>query len=267
MTTLSYRVATTQRQLDDAVRIRWDVFGRELGMLDGALVKVPREVNSFDTLETTVHIIVYADDEPVATSRLLLPNPEVARLTGGRLGIDLERKVELSDVGGAGQVFAEITRFCVLNAWRRGETLLWLQAGVYQESRRLGVTHWLASANMETDSAEDARILFLVAAHRGLLSTQWRARALSSPRPPESPSTPVYTPDERERAHRGQLEGLRLSPVLSLFSRKVGARFIAEPLYDAGFRRFSLPLVVALNEIPASTLALFDAVTVQASHA
>src|SRR5687767_11571686 len=33
MTTLSCRVATTQRQLDDALRIRWPVFGKELGLL------------------------------------------------------------------------------------------------------------------------------------------------------------------------------------------------------------------------------------------
>jgi L-ornithine Nalpha-acyltransferase len=267
MTILSCRVATTQRQLDDAVRIRWDVFGRELGLLDGTTMKAPREVNCFDTLETTVHVIVYADGAPVATSRLLLPNPEVARITGGRLGIDLEQKVDLTGVGGTDLVFAETTRFCILKNWRHSETLLWLQAGLYQESRRRGVTHWIASANMETDSAEDARILFQVASHQGLLSTRWRARTLACPKSPDAPSAPVYTPGQRERARRGQLEGLRLTRVLSLFARKMGARFIAEPLYDARFRRFSLPLVAALDEIPASTLALLDAVTAQASHA
>ena len=264
MTILSCRIAATQRQLDDALRIRWEVFGQELGLLDGVHMKVPREVNGFDTLETTVHLVVYADDVPVATSRMLLPNAEVARRAGGRLGLELEQKVDLAGVDGACGLFAETTRYCVLKAWRTPETLLRLQAGLYQESRRRGVTHWIAAANTETDSAEDVRILYQVAHHQGLLSERWRVCPRASPASPAEPCARLYTPEERERARQGRLDGLRLPRVLALFARKMGARFIAEPLYDAGFRRFSLPLVAALDEIPARTLSLFDAVTLRA---
>jgi hypothetical protein len=52
-----------------------------------------------------------------------------------------------------------------------------------------------------------------------------------------------------------------------LFARKMGARFIAEPLYEAGFRRFTLPLIAALDEIPASTLARFNALENGTCHA
>jgi hypothetical protein len=259
MTTLSCRVATTQRQLDDALRVRWAVFGAELGLLGAAVPPAPREVNCFDTLETTVHLIVYADDLPVATSRLLLPNPEVALITGGRLGIDLERKLDLAGVGGPGLLFAESTRFCILKAWRHSEALLWLQAGLYEESRHRGVSHWIASANTETDCAEDARIVFQVAAHQGLVSPRWRVRAHEPSVCPDELAAPLYTPSERARARQGWLDGLRMPRVLSFFAHKMGARFIAEPLYDAGFRRFSLPLVAALDEIPTRTLARFEA--------
>lgn len=259
MTILSCRVAATQRQLDDALRVRGAVFGTELGLLGSRAATTLREVNGFDTLETTVHLVVYADERPVATARLLLPNPEVARATGEHLGIDLERKLDLSGVGGPGLMFAESTRFCVLKEWRQSEALVWLQAGLYAESRRRGVTHWIASANMETDSAEDARLIFQVAAHQGLVSQRWRARAHTPPEPPATPSTFHFTPSERARARQGQLEGLRMPRVLSFFAHKMGARFIAEPLYDEGFHRFSLPLVAALDEIPARTLARFDA--------
>jgi hypothetical protein len=266
MTALTCHIATTQHQLDDALRVRWEVFGTELELLERPVYAVPRENNGFDTLATTAHVIVYADDVPVATARLLLPNPEVARATGGRLGIDLENKVDLSDLGGPGMVFAETTRFCILKEWRHSAVLMWLYAGLYQESRRRGVTHWIASANTETDSAEDARILFQVAARQGLLSTRWRARTLAYPKSPETPAAPIYTPEERERARQGQFEGLCLSRVLSLFSGKMGARFIAEPLYDARFRRFSLPLVAALDDVPASTREFFDKITARASR-
>lgn len=266
MTTLTCHIATTQQQLDDALRVRWEVFGAELELLGRTAHTVPRENNGFDTLATTAHVIVYAEGVPVATTRLLLPNPEVARATGGRLGIDLESKVDLSDLGGPEMVFAETTRFCILKDWRHSAVLMWLHAGLHQESRRRGVTHWIASANTETDSAEDARILFQVAAHQGLLSTRWRARTLAYPSSPEAPTAPLYTPEERERARQGRFEGLRLPRVLSLFSGKMGARFIAEPLYDACFRRFSLPLVSALEDVSASTRALFDKMTVRTSR-
>ncbi|WNG18282.1 GNAT family N-acetyltransferase [Cystobacter fuscus] len=265
MTPLSCRVATTQRELDDALRIRWAVFGAELGLLGSTLPPAPREVNCFDTLETTVHLIVYAGDAPVATSRLLLPNAEVARAMGGRLGIDLERKLDLSAMEGPGLVFAETTRLCILKSWRNSEAILWLQAGIYRESRRRGVTHWIASANMDTDWAEDARLAAQVACHQRLMSPHWRARALAPQTPPAVAHTPIYTELERERARQGRLEGLRLPRVLSFLARRMGARFIADPLYDSGFRRFSLPLVAALDEVPARTLTHFESLNVRES--
>jgi L-ornithine Nalpha-acyltransferase len=250
-------VASTQRQLDDALRVRWAVFGGEMHLL-GAPPPARREVNCFDTLETTVHLVVYAQGRPVATTRLLLPNAEVARENGTRLGIDLEQKFDLSTVGGPGQLFAETTRYCVLREWRGSEVLLCLQSALYQESRRRGVTHWIASANTETDSPEDARLALRVAAHRGLVSERWHVRAHAPGAPPAEPLAPLYSPEERLRAREGRLDGLRLPRTLSFFASKLGARFIGEPLFDAHFRLHSLPLVAALDEIPASTLAHFE---------
>jgi len=264
---LSCRVATTKHELDDALRVRYAVFGKEERLLEGPVPPAPREVDCFDTLETTVHLVVYANDTPVATVRLLLPNPEVARTTGGVLGIDLEQKLDLSGVGGPGLVFAESTRFCILKEWRHSEVLMHLQAGLYKESRRHGVTHWIAAANMETDVAEDARIVYQLAAHQGLVSPRWHVAPREDTASPSHPTAPLYTPSQRARAQEGKLEGLRMPRVLSLFARKMGARFIAEPLYNAGFQRFTLPLIAVLEEIPPSTLAHFEALDEDASHA
>jgi len=267
MTSMHCRVATTQRELDDALRLRWAVFGGELQLISGKAPPSRREVSCFDTLETTVHLIVYADREPVATLRMLLPNPEVARAIGGQLGLELEQKLDLSGVVGPGRVFAETARFCVLEQWRRSEAVARLQAGIHEESRRRGVTHWIAAANLDTDSAEDARLIYQVAAHRGWLSPRWRVRVPVPAEAPAIPSDPFYTPVERARARQGQLDGLRMPRAPILFARKMGARFIAEPLYEAGFRRFTLPLIAALDEIPASTLARFNALENGTCHA
>ncbi|MBZ4414707.1 GNAT family N-acetyltransferase [Myxococcus sp. XM-1-1-1] len=259
MTSMHCRVATTQRELDDALRIRWAVFGGELRLLGGKPSPTRREVSCFDTLETTVHLVVYADRAPVATLRMLLTNPEVALATGGRLGVEMEQKLDLSSLVGPGRVIAETARFCVLEQWRHTEAVAHLQAGIYAESRRRGVTHWVAAANMDTDSHEDARLIACVAEHRGWVSPRWRVRSTVPHESPAIPRSPFYTPAERERAGQGLLAGLRMPRAPSLFARKMGARFVGQPLYDASFHRFTLPLVAALDEIPASTLERFRA--------
>lgn len=260
MTSLDCLVASTQRQIDDALRVRWQVFGEELRLIGGPGPAAPREVNCFDTLETTLHIVVYAGSQPVATARLLLPNAEVARAAHGRLGIDLEQKFDLSCVGGPDLLLAESTRFCVVRDYRRSDVLVRLQSSLYQESRRRGVTHWIASANTETDSAEDAALLYQVAHSKGLVHPSWHVRALEPSQPPPIPVAPLYTPSERERARLGRMDSLRLPRTLGLFAHKLGARFLGEPFYDTHFRRYSMPLIAALADVPASTLALFDAV-------
>ncbi len=261
MTSIHCRVATTQRELDDAVRVRWSVFGAELGLMTGWMPPSRREVSCFDTLETTVHLVVYADRKPVATLRLLLPNPEVADAIGGRLGFELEQKLDLSSVVGPGMVLAETSRFCVLDRWRHSEVVARLHAGLHEESLRRGVTHWIASANLDTDSREDALLSCQVAAYRGWMSPRWRVEVPAPVEAPAIPFNPYYTPMERLRAQHGLLAGLRVPRAPALFARKMGARFISEPLYDASFRRFTLPLIAALDEIPRSTLARFDALS------
>jgi hypothetical protein len=203
----------------------------------------------------------------VATSRLLLPNAEVARTSGQRLGIELEQKLDLGPIDAPGMRLAETTRYCVMRGWRGSEVLLRLQAEMYRESRRRGVTHWIASANTETDCAQDALIAFQVAARMRWVSPHWRVMPHEKSPAPEAPEAPLYTPDERLRACTGRFDGLRLPRTLSLFARKLGARFISEPLYDARFRRFSTPLIAGLDAIPASMRAWFDAVPEGASRA
>ena len=261
MRTLHCLVATTQKHLDDALRVRWTVFGSELGLLETHPPAL-REVHCFDTLETTLHFIVYDDQRAVATARLLLPNPEVASTTGRPLGIDLEQKLDLSSLCVPGVSPAETTRYCVLRRWRGSEALLLLNAAMYQESRRLGVSHWVAAANMETDSLEDARLVCHVAAREGLVSKRWRVEPRVHPEGPQEPVAPLYSPQQRQRAREGTLDGLRLPRTLGLFARKLGARFVGDPLFDTQFRRYALPLVSALDDIPPSTLAHFEALTV-----
>ena len=248
MQKIQYFIARTRAQLDDALRVRFKVFGEEMGLLGAQSPLVPREINAFDTLSTTTHFIAYAGAEPIATVRLLLPNPEVARETGDRFGIDLESKFDLSPLFAPGVVLAETTRFCVRREWRGSGVVMQLYEQMREESLRQGVTHWVASANTETDSMEDAVLIHKVAQHLGLVRHPCRVSPKIKAPPPAVPSAPYYTPEERRRGHGGDFTGLRLPRTLSLFAYGMGARFTGEPIYDPHFRRFSIPLLVSLGE-------------------
>ncbi|WP_318784782.1 GNAT family N-acetyltransferase [Myxococcus xanthus] len=140
MPSMTCRVVTTQQELDDALCVRWVVFGGELRLMAGQELPTQREVNGFDKLSSTVHLVVYVEHEPVATVRILLPNPEVASATGGVLGVEMEHRLDLTGLVEPGQVVAEAARFCVHRQRRHSDAVVLLQAAFYAESRRRGVT-------------------------------------------------------------------------------------------------------------------------------
>ncbi|HZF48358.1 MAG TPA: GNAT family N-acetyltransferase [Polyangiaceae bacterium] len=241
--TLRCTIATTKRELDHALKLRWQVFSGEMRLLAPTSPLVEREVDLFDTLESTVHFLVYSDETPVGTVRLLFPSEEVADANRWRIGIDLERKFDLDSLVAPGVRFAEATRLCILRERRRGAVLALLVEAMRRESMRRGVTHWVAAANTETDSKEDAHITYRVAESIGLVSERWRVTPRIVAPPPPVPLRPFYGPLERERAARDEMAGLRLPKPLALYALKMGARYVGEPTYDARFRAFSMPLV------------------------
>jgi putative hemolysin len=163
MGSIQCRIAETRREIDDALRVRWAVFGEELDLL-AARPPAPREVDAFDTLETTLHFVAYDEGLPIATARLLLPSPEVALARGGRLGLDLETKFDLRELCAPGLALAETTRVCILAPYRSSGAADALGAAMRRESLERGVTHWVAAANAETDAPEDALLILDVAA-------------------------------------------------------------------------------------------------------
>lgn len=247
-------IAETRKQLDDALHVRWQVFGEEMGLFAGPTPPAPRESDCFDTLDTTIHVVAYAGGEPVATARLLLPNAKVARDGGKRFGIDLEWKFDLGGLDRPGVALAETTRFCVLRAFRRSCAVAALHGAMWSESRRLGITHWVASANTETDCMEDARIIHRVAGRMGLVSPYFLVEPRINAPPPAEPRAPFYDLEERRRAREGDLTGLRLPRTLAVFACRMGARFTGEPIYDPRFRMCSMPLIDALE--PAEELSV-----------
>jgi L-ornithine Nalpha-acyltransferase len=252
-------IAKTEREIIDAQRLRWEVYGEEEGLLPRSVCEGGREIDALDDRESTIHFLVYAGQEAVGTVRLLRPATEMEERPGGTLGLDLESKINLSALAAPGVSAGEVTRYCVLRRYRRTGATGALFAALYAESARRGVTHWVAGANMETDCAEDAVLAYRVAHEKSLMNERIHAE----PRADEIPETPrrrpYYTAEQRMRAQEGNLTGLELPRTLALFAARMGARFIGPPVYDTYFNIFALPLVASLADIGAkraTTLAL-----------
>jgi hypothetical protein len=235
----------------DAQRVRAAVYVEEEGLLPASASVGGREIDDLDYLDTTIHFLVYAGSEPVGTVRLLRAG--AGRGSDGErksLGLDIEAKIDLGSLALPGVMAGEVTRFCVLRRYRRTGVTAALFAGLHAESARLGITHWVAGANMETDCPEDAVLAYRVASAKNLVNPRFTAE----PRDPALPKTPrkrpYYTEEQRKRAQDGDLTGIELPRTLSLFAAGMGARYIGPPVFDAYFDIFALPLVAALADIP-----------------
>ncbi|MDI3283785.1 GNAT family N-acetyltransferase [Polyangium sp. 15x6] len=240
-------IAETQRHLDHAVRVRFEVFARELGYLDTKEHAVPRELDCFDTLATTLHLIAYDGDIAVGTLRLLLPNPEVAATNGTSFGLSVESQFDLAPLAAAGLRLAETSRYCVLATHRHSMAVAELHAAAVHLSRVLGVGHWIATANTETDGIEDARLIQQVARERGFVRNDLSlAPRLPSPAP-ASPKRPFFDDHARSEATRSPARS-RLPRTLDMYARRMRARFVGPPVYDTRFRMCALPLLASVAE-------------------
>ena len=242
--------AHTPRQIADAQRVRWRVYGEEEHLLPpSAAVEDGREVDARDADDAAVHLVVYAGDEPVGTVRLLLARSGAGARPGGRLGLDLDANVDLGALCEAGVVAAEITRYCVLRRYRCTGVAKMLYGALQTESRRRAITCWLAAANMETDYAEDAALAYELLRARNLVDARWRAEPRRAHAVRSQRRRPWYTDEQRRRAASGDGANLPLPRTLTLFAIRMGARFIGPPMYDDYFNVFALPLVAS----PAGT--------------
>jgi putative hemolysin len=240
-------VAETRRQIDDALRVRYQVFAEELEYLEPARRFVPREVDPFDTLDTTIHLVACAGGELVGVVRLLAPNSEVARNSGAMFGFDLESKFDLSPLAGRGLRLVETMRFCVLARYRGCAVAAALHATAVDVSRSAGITHWIGCANTETDSLEDAYVMRRVAARLGFEHGDIRIEPRAPATAPLTSRHAFYNAHERQRADSDPA-GLPFPRTLELYASRMAARFIGPPIYDPKFRMCSMPLLIAVDE-------------------
>jgi len=245
-------LANSPSHIADAERLRFKVYCEEERLLPARSFADERESDARDRCPRTTHVLAYMGSEAVGTVRLIRSQ---GCPSSGKVDLPLEARFALRGFERPGLVVAEVTRYCVLRKFRGTRVVADLFEALLVASLRRGVTHWVAAANMETDSDEDAAIAHRLVSAQGLLSETFRAEARAVSQPPSIVQRPLYTAEQRSRARRGELAGLKAPPILSLFARRMGARYLGPPAFDDHFNVFALPLVAALSEVTRTSSA------------
>jgi L-ornithine Nalpha-acyltransferase len=245
MSDLYWTICRTRRDMDDAQRLRWQVLAEELN-ISGSAAPAARDVSIWDNLATSHHVLVRCGQEVIGTARLALMNPEVARISGMRLGLELEQAFDLEALVPIGSELAEIARLCVPRR-RRGSGAVLLYEGLYTLSRQLGVRYWLGGVDCQTADAGEAHFMRLCLEQSGFSSRRFSVHRRHGQSPDRQVETPIaVSPD------------LRLATTLSTFTSRFGAQCVGSPARHPVFARFVMPMLADLDELPATTLAHFD---------
>jgi GNAT superfamily N-acetyltransferase len=249
MTVLDCRVVREPGDIAEAQRLRWQVYGEEEGLLPRSAGSCGRDIDPRDDDPGTIHLLVRAGGEPAGTIRLLAALPAEDEGRAPRLGLPVEATFALS-LPARRIVAAEVTRYCVLRRYRGTGVAAALFRELRAESRRRGITHWFAGANMQSDHPEEAQLAYRLVRARGWLDGEFRARPRWACPTQTLRRHRCYSEAEWRRAERGQLAGLPIPRTVALFALGMGARYLGRPAYDRRHGVFSLPLVCRVKQAP-----------------
>jgi putative hemolysin len=254
------RVARTQADVDAAQRVRYRCIANELNIaveLDG---RVGREISAFDNLETTHHLLLYCGQNLIGTARLALLNPDVADASGTDLGFELEHEFDLAGLSPIGHGLAEVARLCILEPWRRTSASLRLYEGLYCLSRELGVSHWIGAADCQTSRRDEARAMRVRLENGNFIHETYQVKLRQRARSELGPRAggALVCGVAGESSATVPPGSHQMASTLATFTRRLGAQCLGEPSLHPAFPRYVMPMLVTLDELPRSTLSLFD---------
>jgi predicted GNAT family N-acyltransferase len=259
-----WKPARSLSDLDQAQRLRFHCLSNELGIRVAHDSHVERDVSNTDCLSSTAHVLVYDEEVCVATARVAFPNPDIARASGTRLGLELEDAgVDLEALADISPQIAEISRLCVLRRAHGTAAAARLYEGLYVLSRQRGARYWVGGVDCRTSILKEAELMRSVLALRGRLSTRYRLLAApdgrrDSRRRSLGPTSRFYTPEQLELSELGDPESLPIAAALTAFTKRLGATCIGRPALHPTFPRYILPMLVDLEQLPRATLQMFD---------
>ncbi len=152
------KVAQNAREIDDALRLRHEVFVIEDGKFGGIPLPGERLIDRFDAFPSSYHVIAYEGLEPVATMRLIrdsevgLPVDELYDFEDYRSSIQAQPGAACDDSQPVpGPIFGSAGMLAVRSQWRRRRDVI---RSMFRMAatvcHRNGATHILVVVNHDT---------------------------------------------------------------------------------------------------------------------
>ena len=228
-------ITRNRSAIEEAQRLRYRVFGRELGARLGASGRGIDE-DEFD--RHCDHLVVrdVVSGAAVGTYRIL--PPESARATGGYYA---EREFDLGRLAPLRGRMAEVGRTCVDPAYRSGVVMLLMWSTLAKYAVDSGYEHLIGCASVGLgDGGRSAASVFRLVAADGLGPEECRVFP-RCPLPPEAQESGGPAP----------------VPPLVKGYLSLGAWVCGEPAWDRDFDCADLPMLLALDRLDAKFVRHF----------
>ncbi len=235
--TIKVLIARNEKEKEDAFKVRYEVF-TESGL--ARCNKTCKDIDEFDHLPTTDHIITYDGERPVGACRLLRENPMQAKKDGTKLGLRIESEFILSSPR---HTLGELSRSSVLHEYRSKPVLLKMYATLLNHCQEKGIESLLTAITSDTDCVEDANLMYQIGTfldyHTKDMQLVPRQELCQGPILPQKK---YFSSLPCKQTTKTQWNTKDLSEKLRLGSTKLGMQFCGEPVYDPLYQICVLPM-------------------------
>jgi putative hemolysin len=220
----SCSLASTQAEIKDAQRLRYQIFAMEMGAdIDGG-----NEGLDCDALDAHCEHLIVRNDEGVIVACTRLLTGEVAAQNGGYYSA---HEFHMSAVTALDGRKLEIGRTCVHADHRTGTTISVLWTGLADYVAKNGIDYLFGCASIPLDDVDGA--------HR--IIAEIRNRYLSAPDLRVSPTKPLPTKEV-------PFSRTRMPPLLKAYV-SLGARACGEAYWDTDFNCADVLMLLNLREL------------------
>jgi len=231
------RFARSHEDLDRVLRLRFEVFNRELGE---GLADSWRTGRDFEDLDAVCHHLMVEDRESgelAGTYRL-----QTSEMANAALGFYAAREFELDELPAfVRQSSVELGRACVAKSQRNGRVLLALWRGIAEYLRWNDARFLFGCCSLASQSASLGWAAHAGLARRGALHERIRLEPLPAL---------VCSRDEAP----GDPAACQPPPLLDMYLR-LGARVVSAPALDRDFRTIDFLVLLDVEDLPDGALA------------
>jgi putative hemolysin len=242
---LTYKRAETREEIEGSLRLRYEVFCKELKDLPESDCPGGLEQDAYD--EHAAHFIVLDGGKVVGNTRVVV---ESDRFGKGKLGLLMDNYYDLMPLKKKFKRMCEMGRTCFLPAYRGRASLAHLWRLVWQFVKyEAKCDMGLSMGACWTDDAAEMPGFFELIRSRGFTSDHMILKA--------RPGMANTKPPTRKLAHE-PYQPFKTAPAFRMYL-DIGMRVLGEPVYVEHFNEYEMLVGAPPDEVAEPYLSFFRA--------